>query len=124
LHPGRPEATGWIKALSEGQASAGATTYRKRYDAIGGPPEFVHYKGQELVERAAPGLEAGEWRYDSAAGILYLRLPDDSNPNSQDASDPAPIVGQWRTAGDRVIRLSKGGEGSPPQVLDRNSRSL
>ena len=115
LHPGRSEETGWTRA-------AGVKEYRRTYEATGGPVEFVHYKGQELAEGTSPNLEPGEWHYDAAAGSLYLRLPDDSNPNSRSASDAAPIVGQWRTAAENVIRLPKSAA-SHPQVLDRKSAS-
>ena len=115
LHPGRSEETGWTRA-------AGVMSYRRTYEATSGTVEFVHYKGQELVEGTNPNLEPGEWHFDAASSSLYLRLPDDSNPNSRSASDAAPIVGQWRAAADNIIRLPKSAV-SAPQVLDLKSAS-
>ena len=115
LHPGRLETTGWARVH-------GVKAYRRTYAPASGRVGFVHYKGQELVQSASPNLQAGEWYYDSAATSLFLRLPDDSNPNSRSSSDAAPIVGEWRTAADSVIRVPKSAIGAA-QVLDRNTAS-
>ena len=43
-----------------------------------------------LVEASSAALNAGEWYYNSATGVCYVRMSDDSNPNAND------IVGYYR----------------------------
>ncbi len=116
VHPGRTESAGWV-------GLAGTAVYRKARAKRDGAVGFVHYKGQELSERNDTDLESAQWHYDSAAGMLYLRLPDDSNPNSRSARDAAPIVGEWRTAGDSVIRVPRSGGAAAERLADRSTNS-
>lgn len=39
-----------------------------------------------LTEETSTTLASGEWFYDSAAGILYMRSSDDTDPNTRDVS--------------------------------------
>lgn len=43
-----------------------------------------------LTEASSAALNAGEWYYDSETSICYVRMSDDSNPNTKD------IVGKYR----------------------------
>lgn len=43
-----------------------------------------------LTEGSSASLSAGQWWYDSSTGICYVRMSDDSNPNTKD------IVAKYR----------------------------
>jgi hypothetical protein len=96
-YPGEAIASGWEASDSQ--------VYVKGFTA-GESVNFVHWKGQELSSSDVREVGPGQWFYDEAGNSLYLRLPDDSNPNVGGRSG-APVVGDWRRFSGEVIRVSK-----------------
>jgi hypothetical protein len=116
VRPGATRGSSWAKV-------PGSTVYYTELasESFKGALGFVSWRGHELIVSESALLGPGEWHLDAATNRLYVRLPDDSNPNAAGSADNAPVIGEVSSSTDDVVRIARNARAIAEQLSGPDS---